>query len=56
MNGYNNKDNYRRMQKQKINKKINITLLNLPYCKYVKSNIGKKFLKVINQHLGEKSN
>ena len=40
---------------KKRNRKRKIIWFNPPYCKSDETNIGKKFLKVINKHFGENS-
>ena len=53
-NGYNYEINYTEEGKnKKRNRKRKIIWFNPPYCKSVKTNIGKKFLKIINKYFGE---
>ena len=56
INGYNYEIKYTEERKnKKRNRKRKIIWFNPPYCKSVKTNIGKKFLKIINKHFGENS-
>ena len=53
-NRYNYEINYKEECKnKKKNRKRKIIWFNPPYCKYVKTNIGKKFLKIIDKYFGE---
>ena len=45
--------NAKKKQKNKRNEKK--SCFNTPYCKPIKTNIGKKFLKIVNKHFGENS-
>ena len=56
LNGYNYDINYtEECKSKKRNRKRNIIWFNPPYCKSVKTNIGKKFLKIVNKYFGKNS-
>ena len=42
-------------EKKKRSRKRKTIWFNLPYCKSVRTNIGKKFLQIVNKYFGDSS-